>query len=76
LAAEILSLLDMQKEIRVTPMRLRPGKSEVQRLISDNGRARSRLEWTPRVSLRQGLSETIEWISANLRLYHPERYQL
>jgi NAD dependent epimerase/dehydratase len=76
LAAEILSLLDMQKEIRVTPMRLRPGKSEVQRLISDNGRARSRLGWMPRVSLRQGLSETIEWISANLRLYQPEHYQL
>jgi hypothetical protein len=30
----------------------------------------------PRVSLQQGLSETIEWISANLHLYRPERYQL
>jgi NAD dependent epimerase/dehydratase len=76
LAAEILSLLDMQKEVEVTPMRLRPGKSEVQRLISDNSRARSHLGWAPRVTLRQGLSETIEWISANLRLYRPERYQL
>lgn len=76
LAAEILSLLDMQKEIKVTPIRLRPGKSEVQRLISDNSRARNRLGWMPRVSLRQGLSETIEWIAANLCLYRPERYQL
>ncbi len=76
LAAEILSLLDVQKEIEVTPMRLRPGKSEVQRLISDNSRARARLGWTPRVSLRQGLAETIEWIAANLRLYRPEHYQL
>ena len=76
LAAEILSLLDMQKEIKVTPIRLRPGKSEVQRLISDNSRARNRLGWMPRVSLRQGLAETIEWIAANLCLYRPERYQL
>jgi NAD dependent epimerase/dehydratase len=76
LAAEILSLLDMQKEIQVTPVRLRPGRSEVQRLISDNSRARNRLGWMPRVSLRQGLSETIEWISMNLHLYRPERYQL
>jgi dTDP-glucose 4,6-dehydratase len=76
LAAEILSLLELHKEIEVTPMRLRPGKSEVQRLISDNSRARSHLGWAPRVTLRQGLSETIQWISANLRLYRPERYQL
>ena len=76
LAAEILSLLGVQKEIEVTPMRLRPGKSEVQRLISDNSRALDRLAWTPRVSLRQGLAETIEWISGNLSLYRPEHYQL
>jgi NAD dependent epimerase/dehydratase len=76
LAAEILSLLELQKEIQVTPMRMRPGRSEVQRLISDNSRARNRLGWVPRVSLQQGLSETIEWISANLHLYRPERYQL
>mgnify|MGYP000930387828 CR=1 FL=1 len=76
LAAEILSLLRVQKEIEVAPVRLRPGKSEVQRLLSDNSRARDRLGWSPRVSLRQGLGETIEWISAHLSLYRPEQYQL
>jgi len=76
LAAEILSLLRIQKEIEVAPVRLRPGKSEVQRLLSDNSRARDRLGWSPRVSLRQGLGETIEWISAHLSLYRPEQYQL
>jgi len=76
LAAEILSLLGIQKEIEVVPVRLRPGKSEVQRLLSDNSRARERLGWSPRVSLRQGLGETIEWISAHLSLYRPDQYQL
>jgi len=76
LAAEILSLLGMSKEIKVDPARLRPGKSEVQRLISDNSRARNRLGWMPRVGLRQGLSDTIEWISANISLYRPGRYQI
>jgi nucleoside-diphosphate-sugar epimerase len=76
LAAEILTLLSMQKEIKVSPMRLRPEKSEVRRLISDNSRARDRLGWVPSVSLRQGLSETIEWMSANLGLYRQGGYQL
>jgi NAD dependent epimerase/dehydratase len=76
LAAEILSLLGMRKEIKVTPLRLRPVRSEVQRLVSDNRRARDRLGWMPRVSLRQGLSQTIDWISANLHLYRHEGYQV
>ncbi len=76
LVAEILSLLGLQKTVEVVPARLRPGKSEVQRLISDNSRARDRLGWSPRISLRQGLAETIEWISAHLSLYRPEQYQL
>jgi NAD dependent epimerase/dehydratase len=76
LAAEILSLLSMDKEIRVDPARLRPEKSEVYRLISDNSRARDCLGWTPGVSLRQGLAATIEWISAHTSLYRPEKNQV
>ncbi len=76
LAAEILSLLGIVKEIKTDPVRLRPGKSEVQRLVSDNSRARNCLGWVPRVNLRQGLLETINWISANLHLYRNGGYQL
>jgi dTDP-glucose 4,6-dehydratase len=56
--------------------RLRPEKSEVQRLLSDNSLARQRLGWKPAVSLRQGLKETIAWIEKHLELYRPERYQV
>ena len=76
LAAEILSLLGTQKEVRVDPTRLRPEKSEVQRLISNNSLARDCLGWAPQISMRQGLSETIGWISEHLSLYRPERYQV
>lgn len=76
LVTEILALLGVQKEIKIAPVRLRPTKSEVQRLLSDNRRARDCLGWTPRVDLRQGLSETIVWVSANLQLYRPQGYQL
>jgi len=76
LAAEIVALLGEPKEIRVEPVRLRPGKSEVQRLISDNSLARDRLGWQPTVSLHDGLSRTILWISEHLHLYQSGRYQL
>lgn len=76
LVAEILSLLDMVKDITVDPARLRPERSEVYRLISDNHRAREVLGWTPCVSLRQGLAATIEWISAHLGLYQPDKNQV
>jgi dTDP-glucose 4,6-dehydratase len=76
LADEILSLLGKSVEIKVDSERLRPEKSEVQRLISDNSLARERLGWAPKVGLREGLSRTIDWISEHLHHYHPEQYQI
>jgi dTDP-glucose 4,6-dehydratase len=76
LAQEILDLIGRPVDIQVDSARLRPAKSEVQRLLSDNRLARERLGWTPQVHLRQGLQHTIEWISANLELYHLAGYQV
>lgn len=76
LANEIISLTGRNVEIRVDESRLRPSKSEVQRLLSDNRLAKDKLGWSPRVNLHDGLLKTIEWISDNLSLYHPHTYQL
>jgi dTDP-glucose 4,6-dehydratase len=76
LAEEIIALVGRPVEIVIDEARLRPEKSEVQRLLSDNRRAGERLGWQPRVSLRQGLKETIAWIEKNIRLYRPGRYQV
>ena len=76
LAQEITGLLGKDVEIVVNPSRLRPKKSEVQRLLSDNRLAQTRLGWRPQVSLREGLSRTIEWVAQHLDLYRPEDYQL
>jgi dTDP-glucose 4,6-dehydratase len=76
LANEIISLVGRDVEIRVDTTRLRPSKSEVQRLLSDNRLAKDILNWSPRVTLRDGLSKTIKWISDNLSLYRPHTYQL
>jgi dTDP-glucose 4,6-dehydratase len=62
-------------EIVVDPERLRPERSEVLRLISDNRLAHARLGWSPQVELDQGLDRTIDWISSNIDHYQPDIYQ-
>lgn len=76
LAQEIIALINRQVYIRIDSTRLRPAKSEVERLLSDNRLAKEKLAWSPSVGLREGLLKTIEWISANLSLYRPSIYQL
>lgn len=61
LAAKILTLMSCSLPIVAEEARLRPEKSEVGRLLSDNRRARERLGWTPQVTLEEGLRHTIEW---------------
>ncbi len=51
--------------------RLRPGKSEVQRLWADSTRAHDVLGWTPRIGFEEGLQRTIDWIAAHLDHYRP-----
>ena len=63
-------------EIMVEPQRLRPEKSEVLRLISDNSLARVKLGWEPKVSLDEGLDKTIAWMRLHMDLYRPKQYEL
>ncbi len=65
----VLALVDHPVEIVIDPARLRPEKSEVQRLISDNRLALQKLGWSPQVSFEDGLQKTFEWIKAHLSLY-------
>ena len=76
LVSKIVTITGKQVEIQIEEGRLRPDKSEVQRLLSDNRLARQRLGWMPAVSLEQGLRETIYWISDHLDFYTPGRYQV
>ena len=76
LADEIISLVNRNVKIEIDPSRLRPEKSEVQRLLSDNSRAKARINWQPEISLRAGLAKTIDWVADHLDLFRPEAYQL
>jgi dTDP-glucose 4,6-dehydratase len=74
-ASRIARKLDRPVEVVIDPSRLRPEKSEVLHLISDNRRAREVIGWTPQVSLDEGLDLTIDWIRHNLDRYRPGRYE-
>ncbi len=74
LAELILAQVGRSVRIEVDTERLRPEKSEVQRLLSDNRLARQRLGWEPSVSLPDGLQQTIAWIRQHLDFYRPGVY--
>lgn len=75
LADRIISATGTQARVQVEALRLRPDKSEVMRLISDNSLAKESLGWSPRVSLDEGLGRTIAWIRDHLELYKIGRYE-
>ncbi|MFD9304142.1 GDP-mannose 4,6-dehydratase [Streptomyces sp. NPDC060048] len=76
LARALVAASGRDAEIVVDPTRLRPSGSEVQRLLSDNTRAREWAGWKPEVSLREGLTRTSDWIASHLHLFAPDRYQV
>lgn len=69
LGKTILSLMGGEKPIVQDTNRFRPDRSEVYTLICDNQKAQKLIGWKPQYSLREGLSETIQFISKNLNLF-------
>jgi nucleoside-diphosphate-sugar epimerase len=57
-------VLGRELEVIAEDARLRPAGSEVQRLLSDPGRAKELLGWTPHVSFVEGMSRTAEWLAS------------
>lgn len=74
LTERIVALVGRPVEIVFDATRLRPERSEVERLVADNRKARELAGWEPRVSLDEGLRATIDWISAHAALYRPHEY--
>ena len=74
LAHLIMDLMGTRVAIHTEPERLRPEKSEVQRLLADNSRAERLLNWRPAASLEDGLTATIGWFRSHLDLYRPDEY--
>lgn len=75
LAKKIIKEIGRPVKIVVDPKRLRPEKSEVFQLLSDNSLARKKLDWQPRIDLLTGLRKTINWIEKHQEFYQNDRYQ-
>ena len=56
--------------------RVRPDKSEVDRLLCDNTKLMEKTSWKPKYNLESGLAQTIEWFKANKDIYKPEIYNI
>ena len=82
LAELIAEVMGRQVTIETEAERLRPAKSEVERLCADNRKARRLLGWEPAYAglegLRRGLEDTAEWFSdpENLKHYKADIYNL
>ena len=81
-AKMIADVMGTEIEILTDSQRLRPNKSEVERLWADNSKAKDLLEWEPKYcgaeGFRRGLEKTIEWFAnpENLKIYRSDRYNL
>ena len=64
LAKRILKRMGLEKPIVVAAERSRPEKSEVLDLVSDNRLARERLQWSPHVSLDEGIDRVIDFLKS------------
>ena len=74
LARKITSLIGRDVPIRCEEQRLRPEKSEVERLCASTVKAQQLLGWQPTIPLEEGLRLTIQWIRSSLDLYEPDAY--
>jgi NAD dependent epimerase/dehydratase len=75
LLAEIMS---SNAKVQKDPRRLRPAASEVRRLRCNGGKLRDACGFRPKVSLSEGLKETVAWFQNpnNLRRYKDSLYNV
>jgi len=76
LAAKIIKLVGRDVELVTDTQRIRPEKSEVERLLSDNSKMRELTGWAPTHSLDEGLVKTIEFVREHIDLYRPDEYTI
>lgn len=76
LANELIAQINPAAKIVCEEERLRPEKSEVNRLLGDSTKMRAMTGWKPMYTFAQGLAETVSWIRDNLDSYKVGQYIL
>lgn len=76
LVKKIINIIGKEVEIVCEEERIRPEKSEVNRLWADNTKIKELTCWKPKYTLDEGLKETIEWLKNNQHLYKASVYNV
>ena len=76
LANEMIRQINPNARIICEEQRLRPEKSEVNRLLGTAKELNKLTGWKPNYTFEQGIAETIEWMRQNLDRYKPEIYNV
>lgn len=76
LANEIIAQINPEARIICDEQRLRPEKSEVNRLLGSNEKLKNLTDWSPQYTFEQGIAETISWIKEHMDTYKTEIYNV
>ncbi len=78
LAARIQKIIGSSAKIAADDKRVRPAKSEVERLLGDNTRIKALTSWRPTFDLDKGLRRTVEWFKdpKNIHAYKADIYNV
>jgi len=75
-ADELIRQINPKANIVCDEQRVRPEKSEVERLVGCNNKITSLTGWKPKFSFEQGLDETVDWIRDNLSSFKGSIYNV
>jgi nucleoside-diphosphate-sugar epimerase len=70
----LCEIVGRQVEIISDDARIRPDKSEVNRLLADNRKIVDLTGWQSEVPFRDGLKRTVDWIDRNLAYFDIDHY--
>ncbi|MDE7446810.1 MAG: NAD-dependent 4,6-dehydratase LegB [Lachnospiraceae bacterium] len=76
MAEEIIRQINPKAKIICDDERLRPKKSEVNRLLGCNRKIKELTDWNPQYAFERGIEETINWFSKNMDKYKADIYNL
>lgn len=76
LANELIKQINPKAKIVCDEQRIRPEKSEVNRLLGSNEKIKKLTNWKPNYSFEEGIKETIEFFKNNLDKYKTDIYNV
>ena len=76
LAEELIRQINPNAKIVCDDQRLRPEKSEVNRLLGCNEKIKRLTDWVPKYTFEEGLGETIEFLKNHMNQYKSDIYNI